>query len=121
MFELIESPGPGNVLGIRAGGKLTKADYDLLLPRLRDRIDRWGTIRVLLKMERVTGIEPSALWEEVRFDVKELHHVERLAVVGDAAWEKWLVTVSKPFVRAEARFFDVAHEQTAWRWLAEDA
>ena len=52
------------------------------------------------------GWEGIALWDEVKFDVKHARDLERLAVVGDAKWEKLMSTVARLFTSAETRYFD---------------
>ena len=47
---------------------------------------------------------------EAAFDAEQLHHVERLAVVGDAAWEQALEKLARSFVEAETRFFRLGHK-----------
>lgn len=120
MFELTDDH-PGNLIGIRATGTLTGADYDDLLPRLRAAIEEHGQIRALLEIRDLEGLTPAALWDEATFDAAELEHVERLAVVGDARWEEALESIAAPFVRAETRYFPGAQKDEAWRWLEEGA
>jgi hypothetical protein len=54
---------------------------------------------------------------EAAFDAEQLHHVERLAIVGDAAWEQAFEKLARSFVEAETRFFRLGHKQDARRWL----
>jgi hypothetical protein len=117
MYQLTDE-GDGNVIEIRATGLLSEADYNRLLPRLRAAIAEHDLIRVLLEKE-VEGIEPEALWDEIVFDLGQLHHVERLAVVGDATWEKVLDKLAAPFVEAETCFFEHDQKRRARQWLQE--
>jgi hypothetical protein len=47
--------------------------------------------------------------------------MERVALVGDKAWEKWMAAVCKPFTMAKIRYFDVKDVESAWKWLEETA
>jgi hypothetical protein len=45
--------------------------------------------------------------------------IERLALVGDKAWEKHMGAFCKPFTKAEVRYFDRSEMAEARRWLSE--
>ena len=44
---------------------------------------------------------------------------ERLAMVGETAWEKGMAVVCKPFTMAKIRYFDAAEIDAAWQWIQE--
>ena len=44
---------------------------------------------------------------------------ERIALVGEKAWEKWMDLVCKPFTMAKIKYFEAAAINQAWAWLAE--
>ncbi|MCK4846227.1 MAG: STAS/SEC14 domain-containing protein, partial [Deltaproteobacteria bacterium] len=49
------------------------------------------------------------------------HHgdLERMALVGEKKWEKWMASFTKPFTKAEVRYFDASEVDQAWEWLRE--
>ncbi len=49
--------------------------------------------------------------------MKHLSDIERTAVVGDKTWEKWMAEFSKPFTRAEVRYFDHDEIAAARAWV----
>jgi len=79
------------------------------VPLLEKLIEDHGSVRCLVELTDLHGIEPRALWDEIKFDVHHARQIERCAVVGDRRWEAWMTRLSRPiFVRAEIRFFDRA-------------
>lgn len=96
------SESDGNTLGLKVAGKITSEDYEAFLPRF---------------VEQVSSIEPAALWQELKFDSKHLKDVERCALVGDSAWEKWMAKMSTPFMKGEVKFFEPEAMDEAWAWL----
>ncbi len=44
---------------------------------------------------------------------------ERIALVGDAGWERWMALMARPFMNAEIRFFPLYRARDAWDWLRE--
>ena len=45
--------------------------------------------------------------------------VQKMAVVGDTTWEKWLTHLAKAVYATDARFFPSADISKAWTWLRE--
>ena len=46
--------------------------------------------------------------------------MERIALVGDKSWEKWMAMGCKPFTMAKIEYFDAADIDKAWAWLREE-
>ena len=123
MHELLDR-SEGNAVGFRVSGTLRREDYDDMTAFLEERIEQYGEVRVLFEMDPgFDGWTPSALWEDVTFDVKHNRQMTRAAMVGSgAAWEKAMTKLSRPFAHAEVRYFDRPEREEAWRWLcAENA
>ncbi len=88
------------------------------MPKLEKLIEERGSILCLVQMIDVHGIEPRALWDEIKFDVRHARQIERCAVVGDRAWEAWMTRLSRLIlVNAEIRFFDKTECEQAWEWI----
>jgi hypothetical protein len=57
---------PAGIVGLRASGKLTRADYrEVLEPALREAVDS-GEVRVLFVLTDFDGIEPGAWIDDVK-------------------------------------------------------
>lgn len=97
-------------------GKLTRADYEALLPQLEEAIDQHGKLRVLIKLDDFHGWTPSALADELRFDIRHRNAFDRIAIVGDSTLEKLGTKLSAPFFSGETRYFE--NEASAREWVA---
>jgi len=51
------------------------------------------------------GWEGLALSAEIKFDLKHFREIERLALVGDRQWEKFLGGFARPLTAADMRYF----------------
>ena len=60
-----------------------------------------------------------ALWEDIKFDLKHFRDIDRLAMVGDRTWQKWMATFCRPFTSATIRYFDHDEITDAREWLFE--
>lgn len=116
--DLHEEAG-GKVLVIRLTGKLTREDYERLVPEVERLIKERGKLRMLVQMDEFHGWTAGALWEDIRFDLKHFQDVERLALVGGRAWERGMAVFRKPFTRATIRYFDEGQADQAKAWVHE--
>ena len=107
----LENSASGEVLEVHLSGKLERADYEKFSPIVEGMIRDHGKVRMLVILEDFHGWKASALWEDIKFDVKHFNDVERLALVGETKWEQGMATFCKPFTTAKVKFF--SHEQLA--------
>jgi hypothetical protein len=109
----------GKILIVHVSGKLTKADYGHFVPEFERLVGRHGKLRVLFDMTGFHGWEASALWEDIKFDIKHFADIERLAMVGEKKWQQGMATFCKPFTKATIRYFDHTDAAEARKWLDE--
>jgi hypothetical protein len=107
----------GKLLVLKLTGKLTKEDYAHFLPAVESRIKQHGKVRMLVQMHDFHGWEMAALWEDIKFDMKHFHDIERLALVGDRKWEAGMAAFCKPFTTAQVRYFDESKAAEAMTWV----
>ncbi len=118
MIEEIEK-GNGNILGFKMSGKLHDADYKVFVPAVEAAIKAHGKVRLLAQFHDFHGWDMHALWDDTKFATKHCGDVERIALVGEKTWEKWMAAVCKPFTMAKIRYFDAKEVDAAWEWLEE--
>ena len=108
---------PGKVLDVTVAGKITAEDYESLVPRLESEIEQHDEIRVLFDMREMEGVEPRAVWENLKFDLEHRADYERVAVVGDERWHDWATQLFKPIAEGAVRYFDVGQRDEAIAWV----
>ncbi len=119
MIEKLQ-PEKDNVVAFRLTGTLRDEDYKAFAPEVEALIAREGEVRLLLQLENFQGWDLHAAWDDITFGIKHFRDLERIAVVGDPGWEKWMVKLSKPFSEAKIRFFPADELIAAWDWLIGD-
>lgn len=117
--DLHEEEG-GKILTIKLTGKLTKEDYLQFLPEVERLIEANGKLRLLVQMHDFHGWTAGALWQDIKFDMKHFRDIERLALVGDKAWEHGMAAFCKPFTSATVRYFDEGQLGEARTWIHAD-
>ena len=118
MIEQLESTSP-KVLGFKMSGKLHDEDYKKFVPLVDDAIAKQGKVRLLAQFHDFHGWDVKALWDDIKFSTTHCTKIERIALVGEKAWEKWMAKVCKPFTMAKIQYFDASQIDAAQAWLAE--
>jgi hypothetical protein len=108
------------VLGFKMSGKLHDEDYKVFVPLVDAAIAKGGKARILAQFHDFHGWDAHALWDDIKFSTTHCTKIERIALVGDTTWEKWMARICKPFTMAKIRYFDAAEIEAAEAWLAEE-
>ena len=119
MIETIETDSP-KVVGLKLRGKLHDDDYKQLVPKMETILTAEGKVRLFVEFEDFHGWDFHAAWDELRFGLKHYSDFERIAMVGDRKWEKWMAGFCKPFTKATVRYFDKSEVEAAWQWLQDE-
>ena len=106
-------------LGFKLSGKLHDEDYKTFVPLVDKAIAEHGKVRMLALFQDFHGWDAHALWDDIKFSTTHCTKIERIALVGEKTWEKWMAMVCKPFTMAKIRYFDVSQLADAWKWLEE--
>lgn len=118
MIEILSSPSP-HVLGFKMSGKLHDEDYKTFVPMVDKAIAEDGKVRMLAQFHDFHGWDAKALWDDIKFSTTHCTKIEKIALVGETAWEKWMAVVCKPFTMAKIKYFEAKDVDAAWKWLAE--
>lgn len=105
------------LLEVKVSGKLSSEDYELLEPGVDLLIEQSGKIKILFTMHDFHGWEVGAVWEDIKFATKHCRDIERIAMVGENTWEKWMATICKPFTMSSIKYFESGQENAAREWL----
>jgi hypothetical protein len=115
---------PPHVIGIRASGEVTKDDMEtVLLPKIKELVDREGKINYLLVLE--TGVQNftlAAWWDDLKLGIANFTNWHRIAVVSDQKGVEWITDLFRFFVPGTSKGFSLNELEEAKAWVAgEDA
>jgi hypothetical protein len=119
MIEIM-AESSGNIIGIRAIGTLTDADYkEMLMPRLERLFAQYRKLRVLFYMgeKEFAGWTVSAAWDDARLGLRYRSDFEKIAVVGGPRWVEWSSKFATFLITGEIRTFPADRVQDAWDWV----
>jgi hypothetical protein len=107
----------GRLFEVDLHGKLTRRDFDRVVPETERLIERYGKIRLLVTMHDFEGWDAGGLWEEIKWEAKHFHHMERIAIVGAEHWQKRMAQICNSFTTADVRFFCFDQLDAAYAWV----
>jgi hypothetical protein len=120
MSVALHGDANGKIVVIKLAGKLTNEDYEHFVPEVEGLIKKHGKLRILVQMHDFQGWTAGALWQDIKFDLKNFRHIKRLALVGERAWEHGMAAFCKPFTTATIRYFDRSQADQAEAWIRAD-
>ncbi len=119
MYQKLEASN-GNLLGCLMSRRVTRDDFTTLNTHVEEALSQWENIRLLLELRELQGVQPCAVVEELKLNLKNGSAIERMAVVGDCRQEKSWARNGVTFVRTKLRFFEVGERDDAWQWVQEN-
>lgn len=92
MIEPLEG-FPDNVVALACHGTVTRREYeDVLTPRIEAGLKQHDRLRLYYQVASdFTGIEPGAVWEDFKLGMEHLSRWERIALVSDIDWMRFMV------------------------------
>ncbi|HEV7774012.1 MAG TPA: STAS/SEC14 domain-containing protein [Conexibacter sp.] len=113
---------PAKTVGLRASGKLSKADYtDVLEPVLREAVAS-GELRLVFVLTDFHGLEPGAWPEDAKTGlqtwVRDHSAWKRFALVTDVEWVAKAMRAFSWLTPGEVLIRDLDALEEAKRWVA---
>jgi hypothetical protein len=109
--------GSGNILGFKIAGGITKRQKKQICEDLEQQIDKSGKIRLLLVVEMHKKMDAESLLFDLNFTLNYSDKIERMAVIGNKAWEKTWVALFGLFSHIRTQYFDRSEIKAAWNWI----
>ena len=118
MIEILPE-SDGNVLGIRATGKITQDDYDSVFnPRVENILNEHGTIKILCMLdEGLPEFKAGQPWEQDGFQLKDERVLPKIAVIGDSIKIRLGAKVIAMTTGSDLKTFPTRKLAKAWEWI----
>ncbi|WP_017220926.1 STAS/SEC14 domain-containing protein [Moritella dasanensis] len=118
MIEMIDIE-IDNAIAFQMSGKITESDMALVLNAAKEKVERYGSIVLLEKIDSFKGVEIAALIEEFKylFDVG-ISNIDKAAVLTDKKWIEHIVNIEdKIFKNIDMQCFTLDQESQAIEFL----
>jgi len=112
----------GGIVTARIAGKLTQPDLAALQNAAGEILKKQGKVRSLVVVENFEGFQRGGDWGDLSFQMQHDAQIEKMAIVGDKAWEEMaLLFTSKGLRKFPIEYFAPADIAKARAWLAENS
>ena len=109
----------GNVIGYKVSGTIKKEDYKTIVPEVEAVVEGEGRANLLMDLTDFKWEALDAWGADMKFGHDYHKKIEKMAIVGDKRWEKWMTKIAEPFYAEDAQYFEAADSEAAWKWLRE--
>ena len=70
----------------------------------------------MVDMTDLGSVEFRALLDDLAFDLRHINDFDRIAMVGDAGRQDWMINVTSHLTPSDMRYFDVDDADAALTW-----
>lgn len=118
MIELLNG-FPDDILALACKGHVTRRDYrTVLVPSVEKALERPGNLRVYYELgSDFSGIDPGAIWEDLKVGVEHLRRWERVAVVTDVEWIGRTIQIVGFLMPGKVKVFPTSAAAEARAWI----
>lgn len=109
----------GRTIEAHVSGKLSRQDYDRILPQLESLMQKPGKFGFVIVLEDFHGFEPAAAWADLRFDLTHANRFGRIAIVGENALHRWGTRLTSLLPMWTLHYFNAGDLVAAREWVRE--
>lgn len=101
---------------LKATGKLTHEDYEVLTPMIDAAIAevKEPDVKVLIDATEMEGWELRAAWDDFKLGLKHNNDFKRIAIYGNKGWQEVTSKLGSWFVSGEVKFFKNIDDAVVW-------
>ncbi len=103
-------------LSLKAVGKLTHEDYEIITPLIDAALAevKEPKIKVLVDGTEMEGWELRAAWDDFKLGLKYGREFEKIAIYGNKNWQEIAAKVGAWFTSGEVKYFENYDDALAW-------
>ncbi|NOQ63791.1 MAG: STAS/SEC14 domain-containing protein [Methyloprofundus sp.] len=103
-------------LSLKAVGKLTHEDYQVITPMLDAALSavNQASIKTLVDATELEGWELRAAWDDFQLGLKHGSEFDKVAIYGNKQWQEFIAKVGSWFISGEVKYFEDIESALAW-------
>ena len=112
----IERVGSKFFLSLKAVGKLTHEDYNIISPLIDSALEgvKDPKMTVFIDGSELEGWELRAAWDDFRLGLKHGKEFDKVAIFGNKKWQEYTSKFASWFVSGEVKYFDDSRKALGW-------
>jgi len=103
-------------LTLKAVGKLTHEDYEVISPMIDSALEgvKEPKVKVLFDGTELEGWELRAAWDDFKLGLKHGSEFYKIAIYGNKNWQEMAAKIGTWFISGEVKYFDHYDDAVAW-------
>ena len=103
-------------LSIKAVGKLTHQDYQIITPLIDSALDAVNqpSVDVLIDGTEFEGWELRAAWDDMKLGLKHNNQFNKIAIYGNKNWQEIAAKIGNWFISGDVKYFTHLNEASDW-------
>jgi len=112
----IERAGSDFFLSLKAVGKLTHEDYEIITPMIDSALNgvRTPKIKALIDGTEMEGWELKAAWDDFKLGLKHGRVFDKVAIFGNKNWPEITAKIGSWFIAGEIKYFENSDDALVW-------
>nr|WP_256557919.1 STAS/SEC14 domain-containing protein [Marinobacterium sedimentorum] len=112
----IERCGNSFFLKLKAKGKLSHEDYEIITPMIDSALGavKEPKVKALIDGTELEGWEPRAAWDDFKLGLKHGNEFVKVAIYGNKKWQETLTKLGSWFISGEVKFFENKKDAIDW-------
>ncbi len=112
----IERVGEDVFVLLKAVGKLTHEDYEVIVPLLDSALAEvtMPRVRVLIDGTEMEGWELRAAWDDLKLSLKHGKKFEKIAIYGNKHWQEMAAKIGRWFLSGDVKYFEQYEQALSW-------
>tara|TARA_R110000744_G_scaffold85567_1_gene167218 strand:- start:57 stop:443 length:387 start_codon:yes stop_codon:yes gene_type:complete len=112
----IERTGNDFFLSLKAIGKLSHADYEIITPMIDSALATVTApkVNVLIDGTELEGWELRAAWDDLKLGLKHNNEFNKIAIYGNKNWQEITAKVGSWFISGEIKYFENITDAMQW-------
>ena len=120
MSATVQAESP-QIVSVRISGRLTLAELHAAQQGLSKLLDTGNSVSLLVTAEQFEGFETAQNWNDLSFQQRHDHQIQRMAIVASQEWEDLsLLFTGAGLRKVEIQFFPPWLIKEARAWLNQD-
>ncbi|MAM70388.1 MAG: STAS/SEC14 domain-containing protein [Gammaproteobacteria bacterium] len=103
-------------LRLKAIGKLSHEDYEIITPMLDSALEgiKKPVLKAIIDGTELEGWEARAAWDDFKLGLKHGRDFEKIAIVGNKKWQEIAGKIGSWFISGDVKFFHSEDEALSW-------
>lgn len=112
----IERTGSDIFLSLKAIGKLTHKDYEIITPLIDSALESVSEpqVNVFIDGSELEGWELRAAWDDFKLGLKHGNEFNKIAIFGNKKWQEYTSKIASWFISGEVNYFEDAGDALSW-------